>query len=256
MTTGREAATYPIRSVDRVCDILDTLANAPHGVSLGDIAKATGLPKSSVFRYLSALEMRNYVGRSGDAGIYKLGLAFRPQHARGLERLAELALPALQQVRDITNETTNLGVLDGTSVVHRLVCDSAEMMRLAAHVGDRGYVHATALGKAIAASLSEEYVRSLLTATGMPALTDATITDLDAFMVELAQIRRQGFAVDEEENQDGGRCVAVVIPGLHFPAAVSVSAPASRFRIEHVSSAARALQRIARELSREMKAGA
>lgn len=246
-------ANYPIRSVDRVCDILDTLANAPAGVTLTEVAETTGLPKSSAFRYLSALEARHYVERGHDAVTYKLGLAFRPQHTRSIAQLAELAKPALERLRDKLDETTNLGLLDGTSVVHAVVCETPQMMRLAAHVGDRGYVHATALGKAMAAPLPEDKIRSLIAVAGMPALTPATITTIDDFLIELDHIRNQGYAVDEEENQTGGRCVAVAISGLGFPAAVSVSAPATRFPPTAVPTAARALQRVAKDLSKQMR---
>jgi IclR family acetate operon transcriptional repressor len=246
-------ASYPIRSVDRVCDILDTLANAPDGVTLTEVADATGLPKSSAFRYLSALESRHYVERGHDAVTYRLGLAFRPQHTRSIARLAELARPALERLRDKVDETTNLGLLDGTSVVHTVVCESPQMMRLAAHVGDRGFVHATALGKAMAALLPEDRVRSLMAVSGMPALTPSTITDIDPLLAELERVRAQGYAVDEEENQEGGRCIAVAVPGLGFPAAVSISAPAARFAPSDLPSAARALQRVAKELSRQMR---
>jgi IclR family acetate operon transcriptional repressor len=246
-------SAYPIRSVDRVCDILDTLANAPDGVTLTEVADATGLPKSSAFRYLSALEARHYVQRGHDAVTYRLGLAFRPQHTRGIARLAELARPALERLRDKLEETTNLGLLDGTSVVHSVVCESPQMMRLAARVGERGYVHATALGKAMAAVLPEERVRSLIAVSGMPSFTDATITDLPALLEELDKVRQQGYAVDEQENQEGGRCVAVVVPGLGFSAAVSVSAPAARFDAAEVPAVARALRRVAKDLSRQMR---
>lgn len=246
-------ATYPIRSVDRVCDILDTLANAADGVTLTEVAEATGLPKSSAFRYLSALEARHYVERSHDAVTYRLGLAFRPQHTRGIARLAELARPALQRLRDKLDETTNLGVLDGTSVVHSVVCESPQMMRLAARVGERGYVHATALGKAMAAGLSDDRVQSLVAVSGMPSFTDSTITDPELLRAELEKVRSQGYAVDEEENQVGGRCVAVAVPGLGFAAAVSVSAPATRFPPSQVPTVARALQRVAKDLSRQMR---
>lgn len=247
------AAAYPIRSVDRVCDILDTLANSPDGVTLTEVAETTGLPKSSAFRYLSALESRHYVARGHDAATYRLGLAFRPQHTRGIARLAELARPALERLRDKLDETTNLGLLDGTNVVHSVVCESPQMMRLAARVGERGYVHATALGKAMAAGLPEDRVRSLIAVAGMPSFTDTTITDVDDLIAELDQIRQQGYAIDEEENQAGGRCVAVVIPDLGFPAAVSVSAPAARFESDEVPTVARALQRVAKDLSRQMR---
>ena len=246
-------ASYPIRSVDRVCDILDTLANAPAGVTLTEVADATALPKSSAFRYLSALEARHYVERGHDAGTYRLGLAFRPQHTRGVARLAELARPALERLRDKLGETTNLGLLDGTSVVHSVVCESPHMMRLAARVGERGYVHATALGKAMAAALPEDRVRALIDVAGMPSFTKATITDLPTLLTELEQVRQQGYAVDERENQDEGRCVAVTIPGLGFAAAVSVSAPAARFDVDAVPTVARALRKVARDLSKQMR---
>ena len=246
-------SSYPIRSVDRVCDVLDTLADAPDGVSLTEVADSTGLPKSSAFRYLSALEARHYVERGHDAVVYRLGPAFRPQHTRDVARLAELARPALERLRDKLGETTNLGLLDGTGVVHGVVCESPHMMRLAARVGERGHVHATALGKAMAATLPEDRVRSLIGASGMPSFTEHTIADLPALLAELDMVRGRGYAVDERENQADGRCVAVAIPGLGFAAAVSVSAPAARFDADEVPAAARALRKVAKDLSRQMR---
>ncbi|WP_029137490.1 IclR family transcriptional regulator [Nakamurella lactea] len=244
---------YPIRSVDRVCDILDTLANSSMGVTLTEVSEATGLPKSSTFRYLSALEARHYVERANDNVSYRLGPAFRPQHTRRISQLAELARPALERLRDKIDETTNLGLLDGTSVVHSVVCESKQMMRLAAHVGDRGYVHATALGKAMAATLPDDRVRSILTAAGMPVITSETITDPDAFLAELGDIRESGYAIDHAENQGGGLCVAAAIQKIGFPAAVSVSAPSSRFTPDQVPAVAKSLQKIAKDLSRQMR---
>lgn len=246
-------ATYPIRSVDRVCDILDALADSPDGVTLTEVVDTTGLPKSSAFRYLSALEARHYVQRGHDAATYRLGLAFRPQHTRSIARLVELARPALERLRDKFDESTNLGLLDGTSVVHNVVCESSQMMRLAAHVGDRGFVHATALGKAMAATLPEDRVRSLIAVSGMPAFSRSTITELPELLAELEKVRSQGYAVDEQENQEGGRCIAVAIVGLGFPAAVSISAPAARFAVKDLPAAARALQRIAKDVSRQLR---
>jgi IclR family acetate operon transcriptional repressor len=87
----------------------------------------------------------------------------------------------------------------------------------------------------------------------MPALTSAAITDPDEFMRELDLVRDQGYAVDDEENQPDGRCVAVSIPRLPFPAGISVSGPASRFRAADVAPTAARLHRIAAALSRRMK---
>lgn len=248
-----EIGAYPIRSVDRVCDILDALANSRSGVTLTEVATIAGLPKSSAFRYLSALEIRHYVQRDSDSVTYRLGPAFRPEYSLGLSRLAEFARPHLEQLRDKCGETTNLGILDGTAVTHSVVCESASPMRLAARVGDRENIHTTALGKAMSAALPDAQVRSILSATGMPRLTPSTITTIDEFLAELEKVRNQGYAVDDTENQFDGRCVAVAIPDLPFSAGLSVSAPASRLDPADVPALAKQLRRIAVNLATRMR---
>ncbi|MEE6282894.1 IclR family transcriptional regulator [Georgenia sp. MJ170] len=247
------ATTYPIRAVDRVCDILDALADAPDGSSLSVVAERTGLPKSSTFRYLTALEARHYVEREVDGMSYRLGLAFRPQNTRGVDRLAALARPYLDALRDQFEETANLGILDGSQVVHVAVAESPLMMRLAARVGERGDTHCTALGKAMCATLPPGRVRAILDTAGMPRHTAATITDPDAFMAELARTHEAGYGIDEAENQPAGRCVAVAIGGLPFPAGISVSAPMSRLPLDRVPDVVAALQKSARKLARAMR---
>lgn len=244
--------TYPIRAVDRVCDILDVLAEATAGASLSTITEKTGLPKSSTFRYLMALESRHYVERAPQDATYRLGLAFRQQDSRGVDRLAELARPLLERLRDEWEETLNLGVLDGAQVVHVAVAESPHMMRLAARVGERGFVHCTALGKIMCAELSRDRVRTMLDTAGMPRLTDATLIDPDAYLAELDRARAAGFGIDDGENQAAGRCIAVAIPGVGFPAGVSVSAPRSRMPTERIPEVVDALTRLARRLSRAM----
>lgn len=249
-------AAYPIRSVDRVCDILDTLANSRSGATLSEVAEATALPKSSAFRYLTALEARHYVERDSDAVVFRLGPAFRPQNTRTIDRLVGVARPILEQLRDKVGETTNLGILDGTSVVHVTVCESRQMMRLAAHVGDRGMVHSTALGKAICAGLAPERVRSILDAAGMPGCTPKTIGTHKAFFAELDRVRTDGYGLDDMENQTDGRCIAVAIGGgIEVPAGISISAPASRLSLNDVGPAVKALRRAAREIATQMKEG-
>jgi IclR family acetate operon transcriptional repressor len=235
-----------------VCDVLDTLANSPAGATLGEVAEATDLPKSSAFRYLIALVARHYVERDADAVIFRLGPAFRPQHTRTVDRLVGAARPLLEQLRDRLGETTNLGILDGTMVSHAVVCESPQMMRLAARVEDRAYVHSTALGKAICASLPTDRVQSILDAAGMPALGPDTIVTPHAFFSELERVRTRGYGVDHAENQADGRCVAIALTGVDLAAGVSVSAPAHRLRVEGIPAIARALRRVARQISAEL----
>lgn len=245
-----DATTYPLRAVDRVCSILDALSDSPL-LSLPQVATAAELPKSSAFRYLAALEARHYVERAGD--LYRLGVAFRPQHQRQEERLVEVATPLVEALNAELEETVNVGVLDGTQVVHTVVVESPHMMRLAARVGERGFIHSTALGKAMGATLTDERVKSMLAMAGMPAFTTNTITTIDGFLAELEATRAQGYGLDEAENQKSGRCVGVVIPNLTIMAGVSVSAPADRLSREAVPGIAAQLHRVAREISERMQ---
>jgi IclR family acetate operon transcriptional repressor len=249
--TADSTASYPIRAVERVCDILDMLQRSRDGASLSDVAEVTSLPKSSAYRYLSALEAHRYVERDPATSLYRLGLAFRPQQTRQIDVLVNLAKPHLEKLRDRLGETTNLGVLDGPNIVHALVVESNEMMRLAARVGELGSVHATALGKAITAELPDDRVRAILSADRMVRLTDKTIVSVDEYLSELKRVRRDGYGLDDCENQPDGRCVAVVLESMPFLCGISVSAPARRLPSEKVDSVARALRRTAMQLVRD-----
>jgi IclR family acetate operon transcriptional repressor len=247
--------TYSIRAAQRVCDILDLLQQRPDGVALPHVAEVTGLPKSSAFRYLATLESRRYVERDPVSGDYRLGLAFLRLQARRLDLLAQRARPWLEALRDRFEETINLGLLDGTRVVYLDIVESPKSMRLAARPGDRDHVHATALGKAIAAQLPEDQVKAIVTSSDMPALTPHTITDEARFFDELARVREQGYAVDNGENEPDGRCVGVPIVGSRFPAALSFSAPVSRFSIGQVEEVATALKEVAAALADDFGGG-
>ncbi len=107
--------------------------------------------------------------------------------------------------------------------------------------GSRDPLYCTALGKATAAQLPEARVRKLLRGVEMPQRTPAIITSLDRFLAELDLVRRQGRAVDDRENEDDGRCVAVGIPDSRIPAALSLSVPASRFPLKDIPRVARTL---------------
>jgi len=93
----------------------------------------------------------------------------------------------------------------------------------------------------------------MLTLTGMPTFTTSTITNPDAYLHELDRVRDLGFAVDDEENQLGGRCIAVSVPRVELRAAISMSAPASRFPREKTAEIASLLRSAARSLSRSLR---
>jgi IclR family acetate operon transcriptional repressor len=237
---------YSIRAVDRVIDVLDVLRRRTRGASLAEIARAAGLARSSAFRYLTTLERRGYVERDGGDG-YRLGPAF-PARARRVN-LATVARPLLEELRDRFQETINLGVLDGNAVAYLDIVESPMAIRFAARPGDRNAIHSTALGKALAAQLRDDDVRAILAAEGMAPMTPRTITDEGEYLRDLAGVRRRGFALDSGENEEGGGCVAVGVPGADVPAAISLSAPAGRLSAERIEEVAAALREASARLT-------
>ena len=246
------SSAYAVRAAERVLDILDVLQGASDGVTLGGLARAARLPKSSAFRYLATLEARGYVVRD-DGDTYRLGLAFQQLRPRDLALLAAAARPRLEELCDRFGETINLGVLDGTRVAYLEVVESPRAVRFAARRGGRDPVHSSALGKAIAASLGAEEVRRILAVEGMPARTARTITDPERFLRELETVRAVGHATDSGENEEGGSCVGVDLAGCRLPAALSLSAPSARLEAGQVQEVAAALRRAARLVADEVE---
>ncbi len=247
-TSGRRRPAV-VRSVARALDILDVLQDTTDGARLAQIAEAVRLPKSSVFRYLHTLADRGYVLHDPGSGDYRLGMGFVASHTRHLQVLGARARPFLERLRDDYGETVNLAVLEGNRIAYVEILESTRAMRLAARVGDRVPVHSSALGKTICAGMSDETISEILRAEGMPRLTANTITTEAGFLSEIELVRERGWAMDDREHEEDGRCVAVAIPGSRIPAAISVSAPAMRFSQEDCEPVAKALMRVASELS-------
>ena len=206
-----DGGRYSIRAVDRAIDILDVLGRWEGGASLGDIAGAIGLPKSSVFRYLATLEQRGTVVRDENE-LFRLGASRSFMRPGEVVRLSAIALPRMQEICRRFEETINLGTMDGHRIVYLEVVESPKAMRFAASRGGSDPIHSSALGKAVSATLTEQEIRDILAHEGMPALTPNTITEPSGFIAELDAVRARGYAIDEGENEENGRCVAVSLP--------------------------------------------
>jgi IclR family acetate operon transcriptional repressor len=254
-TGPREAADDDVqsiagtRAIRRTCLVLREVAAAANtGASLPQLVTATGMPKSSVHRYLEVLVQEAFLERDAAAGTYRLGANFVTLGSSAAQLLALRARPFLERLRDRFDETVNFGMMSGDSIVYLDILESPRAVRLAAKVGDRDMMHATALGKAIAAELPEDEVRALLRRTGLPRRTANTITRIPDFMKQLELVRRHGFAIDDQENDVEGRCVAVAIPAPHVQYSISVSGITSRFPMSKTVDVAREIRQAVSEL--------
>lgn len=246
-------AEYSIRAAQRVCDLLDLLQGDDGGTSLARASSVSGLPKSSVFRYLSTLEARHYVQRD-DNGDYRIGLALLPMRARQVDRMSRRIRPILVRVQEEFDETVSLGMLDGDTVVYLDVLESHQAMRLAAPIGAHEPLHAGAMGKVLASRLPHSQLKSIVQSQGMPRLTPRTIVTLRDYVEHLEIVREVGFALDESESQLGGRAVAVAIEDIQLPLAISVGGPDARVRIDIVPDIVECLQDAADQITDELLA--
>lgn len=235
---------YRIAAVDKSLDILEYLGQERREFGLPDLSRALSIPKATLFRYLVTLEGRGYVRRNRDGDRFSLGLKVLElsNHLLSAMTLHEVALPHMRELQRRFRETVNLAVLEDCEIVYIEILESPQTFKMSSHVGGREIPHATSLGKAMLAFLPHEDVEHIVARTGFPERTNRTISSLPQFQDELEEIRRRGYAVDNEENEEGARCVGVPIFDYrgNVAAAMSISGPALRSsagQIEEMSSA-------------------
>ena len=244
--------TYRIDAAERALRVLETVAEAP-GCSLADLARSLELPKASVFRHLRVLEDRGYVVGEGDAKRYSLGprLVHLGFVARSGLRLPQVAAPTLRALHERFNETVHVGVLSQHEVVHIETIPSTHPLKMASAVGERTFAHISALGKVLLAHSDTWIVQAVIEHRGLPRFTNATICDRGELQVELARVREQGYAIDDEESAVGLRCVACPIrdEGNQVIAALSLSSPVQRLSPEAADDLAPVLAAAAHDIS-------
>lgn len=238
MIRVREPKAAPVGVVIKVLRILEALRDAPNGLQLKDVAKLTAINKSTAYRFLAHLESTGYLFR-GDTGVYTIGPNFaRLSTATNFrETLRKICRPVLQRLWEATGETVNLGMLEGYEVLYIDVIESPHYFRLASQAGFRRPIYCTSLGKALAAYLATDKLKELLAAITFERSTPRTIVQPAKFLRELAQVRKKGYAVDDQEAVLGARCVAAPIfdAGNQVIAAISVSAPITRVAGSRIS---------------------
>jgi DNA-binding IclR family transcriptional regulator len=241
--------------IAKVLRILETLQGSSAGLGLKAICDLTGIHKSTAHRFLKHLGREGYLIRT-EAGAYLIGprLAQISAHGNQSATLQAVARPILWDLWRSTQETVNLAVLDQGTVLYVDVIESPHEFRLSSRVGTRRSLHVTALGKALAAFLSTEHRHSILSAMTFQQATPKTIMNLVQFRQELQKVRRQGYAVDDEEAVQGARCVSAPILNAtrEAVAAVSVSGPVTRVTPNQVAALARAVMAAAGAISAAM----
>lgn len=244
----------PIQVADRLFDALELLS-VEGPMALSDLTTRLELNKSTVHRILSSLIYMGYVKQDPDTQKYDLTLKLLELSNHVLERMDILALikPYLKQLCHETGETVHLVQLEGTDAVYIHKEESYQnTIRMVSRVGSRIPIYCSGVGKALAADMDLTQVKKIWDNSEIRPLTDHTITDYGAFIRKLDEVRRQGYALDDEENELGVRCIASSLSSSdgqpHF--AFSVSAPINRMSDERIQELAQLVLDIKRQLSR------
>jgi DNA-binding IclR family transcriptional regulator len=252
MTASRKTKVAPVGVVGKVILILELLDRTPAGLQLKDIARLTGLNKSTAHRFLKHLEGEGYLFRD-DSGAYTIG----PRLVRfgtGITyqaMISRISRPVLEQVWRTTGETVNLATLAGPEILYIDVMESLHTFRLVSQIGSRRPLSCTALGKAMLASMSAEQRELLIPTLRFESTTPRSITSVARLRKDLAQIAHLGYALDDEEAVAGARCVGAAILDANGKIAggISISGPTSRINKANLASIAKTVKLAALEIS-------
>ena len=222
-----------LQSADRLFQIMELLSVHGRGLPLSEICKQTGLPKGTASRMLSALIAHGYAAQDVENRKYRLTMRMfqigsRVADSTGILRAAQ---PYLDDLAQRSKETVHLVTRMDHEVLYLYKEDGgAGYVRMASYVGLHNPMYCTGVGKSILAYLPEEELRSIWNSSEIVAYTDKTIIRLEDMLRETAQIRRQRYALDMEEHEEGVRCIAAPILDANGNpvAAISLSAPTLR----------------------------
>ncbi len=259
MKTGKTvwtvpAGAYTVKSLVKALSILDSLAESDQSTyTLTELSRRLHLHVSTVHRLLVNFVRQGFVEQDPSTGGYQLGFRVLRMGLRVLDRLdfRRVAQPLLRELNRRTQETVHLAILQGDHAISIDKLDSPQPVSLDARLGGAIPLHCTGVGKSLLAYQSDETLSRLARSPGLERFTARTITTLPEMKRELAGIRKDGYAVDNEEAVQGLRCVAAPLfdhTGRAI-AAFSVAGPASRVTPARVPEIARLVRETARQIS-------
>ncbi|MGH9585570.1 MAG: IclR family transcriptional regulator [Acidobacteriaceae bacterium] len=241
-----------VGSVDRAFMILEFLNSSNRGWNISEMSRKLKIPKSTTHVLVSTLDQIGYIRQAQGSRRFHLSAKASGLGRRALNAnpLPTAALPHLHWLVQTTQLTAHVGILEKNQVVFVQKVGGPSFIKFDTYIGKVSEIHCTGLGKALLAFLPDETLQTLLRGYVFDRFTKNTIPTKSAFLVELARIRRAGYAIDDEEEELGVRCVAVpIFSGPTAVAAVSVTGTTLQIRVEDIERIATAVKRSAARIS-------
>ena len=251
-----EESKNPIQVAEKLFRVIELLAeNGPMGIM--ELSASLGFHKSTVHRLVASLQYMGYIRQDEESLKYSLSLKFLEIGSRILEQTSMAALihPSLKRLSEQTGETVHLVKREGTEAVYIDKVESfASSIRMVSRVGSRIPLYCSGVGKALLADLTDQEIGEIWKNSRIRKLTPRTITELPVLMERVEQVRKDGYAVDDEENEEGVRCIAASLRDYHKDPvyALSISAPANRMTDQRILELKEYVLAFRQDLSRSL----
>ena len=254
---GKETKN-PVQSAERIFQVLEMLAENGE-MGLMEISAALNLHKSTVHRLLMSLVYMGYAKQDETNQKYMLSYKIVNMAGKILDRMdiLKIARPYMDRLSDISGETVHLVQREGNNILYIYKAEAkVGSIRMVSHVGMVHPMYCSGVGKAIMATLDESEVKQIWNESIIEKKTEKTITDLDEMMKILEEVKENGYALDDEENEEGVRCIAACLRDYSGEVryAFSVSGPVSRMTKERVLELSADVRKVQKELSEELGA--
>lgn len=246
----------PVQSAERIFQVIEMLADNGE-MGLMELSAALGLHKSTVHRLLMSLIYMGYAKQDDVTQKYMLSYKIVNMAGKVLERtdILQVARPYMERLSAICGEAVHLVQREGNNILYIYKIEAkVGTIRMVSHVGMVHPMYCSGVGKAIMATLSWEEVKQIWNDSVIEKKTDKTITDLTRMQETLEEVRQNGYALDDEENEKGVRCIAACLRSYQNEVkyAFSISGPTSRMTRERVKELAKDVRRVQKELSKEL----
>ena len=202
---GKAKASYIVPAVDRAIRILSLLKTEKREMTIAEISEATGWNKSSIYKLLLTLDHHGLLTRDLATKKYSLGIALMDYGRAVLNgfEIRHAAKPSLKELARYTGESVAVSILSGTQLTLVEVEESAAQVRIALNIGMTTPATATSQGKVVLAYLPESRMEEILRVEGLPKHTKKSITNAGLYRKALESVRKQGYAADCEEFEEG-----------------------------------------------------
>src|SRR5690348_7876150 len=247
----------PASSVERALNILEAAAHRRDGLTNSEISRKLGIPKSSASYILRTLERRGYLRRDEESGRYRLGLKILSLggDAQANLDIADVALPFMRMLGEKIRMTVHLAVLDQGEAVYIEKVEAPGFFKVNTWVGRRMFLHSTSVGKCLLAWLPKQEIETMVKPQGLKKRTPKTITTMTKLLADLDQVKQSGYAVDDEENSLGARCLGTpIFDGAgNVTAALGASGTLTQMDEDSMPRIIDALKETARRVSRQLQ---